>query len=281
MFGLARPIALMLLAGPAVVIAATGGTTATPTGGTTGRGAGRRDPTSPLRRRIEPLRRLGTRPCRSGRDTPHRAGHGCGETHRGSIVLARPPDGAPIRLTAATGAGDRERRPGVLAFGCTGPSDCAGTVAAQYAFGSCPPPRPIWAVTDAPSFGAVFTREKVSRRAAAAAQRRRSSSPPQWPLATRLIRVARPRVVIWFELARRPMVVARGRGIGLARRYARIARLPFRWTQSQARWPRFKGSASFVVGLPPPSATGAYEGPAGDYGTDVFRLLAGWQSPRG
>jgi protein MpaA len=83
-------------------------------------------------------------------------------------------------------------------------------------------------------------------------------SEPETRLAARLIRRLRPRATVWFhqDYARRPLVRAWGGSLAAARRFARLAGLPFRaipWPAGTApNWQnhRFPGSASFVVELP-------------------------------
>jgi len=83
-------------------------------------------------------------------------------------------------------------------------------------------------------------------------------SEPEARLATRIVRRLRPEVTIWFHqhYAPRPMVRAWSRSVPAARRFARLAGLPFKripWPAGTApNWQnhRFPGSASFVVELP-------------------------------
>jgi murein peptide amidase A len=83
-------------------------------------------------------------------------------------------------------------------------------------------------------------------------------SEPESRLAARIIRALEPEATIWFHQhrGRRPFVRAWGQSTPGARRFARLARMPFR----ALRWPagtapnwqnhRFPGAASFVVELP-------------------------------
>ncbi|MFI5028037.1 MAG: M14 family zinc carboxypeptidase [Solirubrobacterales bacterium] len=83
-------------------------------------------------------------------------------------------------------------------------------------------------------------------------------SEPEARLAARLVRAIRPKVTIWFhqDYAQRPFVRAWGPSRAAARRFARLARMPFRaipWPAGTApNWQnhRFPGTASFVVELP-------------------------------
>jgi protein MpaA len=92
--------------------------------------------------------------------------------------------------------------------------------------------------------------------------------------AERLILRLRPRVTIWFH---QPQSVVRawGPSVSVARRFARLARAPFR----AIRWPagtapnwqnhRFPGTASFVVELPPGPLSAAA---AARYARAILRL---------
>jgi murein endopeptidase len=83
----------------------------------------------------------------------------------------------------------------------------------------------------------------------------RPFSEPETRLARRLVLAVRPQVTIWFH---QPQAVVRawGPSVPVARRYARVARMPYR----SIRWPpgtapnwqnhRFPGTTSFVVELP-------------------------------
>jgi protein MpaA len=83
-------------------------------------------------------------------------------------------------------------------------------------------------------------------------------SEPETRLAANIVRHLRPEVTIWFHqhYAPRPLVRAWGQSIPTARRFAELARLPFRrlpWPAGTApNWQnhRFPGTASFVVELP-------------------------------
>lgn len=83
-------------------------------------------------------------------------------------------------------------------------------------------------------------------------------SEPETRLAARIVRRLRPEVTIWFHqhYGPRPLVRAWGQSVASARRFAQLARLPFRrlpWLAGTApNWQnhRFPGSGSFVVELP-------------------------------
>jgi hypothetical protein len=84
----------------------------------------------------------------------------------------------------------------------------------------------------------------------------RPLSEPETRLVTRLVRRIRPDVTIWFHQPQ-DLVRAWGRSIPVARRYARLAGLPFRaipWPHGTApNWQNrtFRRGSSFVVELPP------------------------------
>lgn len=87
----------------------------------------------------------------------------------------------------------------------------------------------------------------------------RPFSEPETRLAARIVRRLRPEVTIWFHQhsSPRPLVRAWGASAPAARRFARLAKLPFRrlpWLDGTApNWQNhaFGGTASFVVELPP------------------------------
>jgi murein peptide amidase A len=86
----------------------------------------------------------------------------------------------------------------------------------------------------------------------------RPLSEPETRIAARFIRWLRPEVTIWFHQHHhaRPLVRAWGQSVAAARRFARLAGVPFRrlpWLAGTApNWQnhRFPGTSSFVVELP-------------------------------
>ena len=84
----------------------------------------------------------------------------------------------------------------------------------------------------------------------------RAWSEPETRIARELIRRIRPDITIWYHQPQ-ALVRAWGPSVAAARRYARLARVPYR----SIRWPngtapnwqnhRFPGTTSFVVELPP------------------------------
>jgi protein MpaA len=87
----------------------------------------------------------------------------------------------------------------------------------------------------------------------------RPSSEPETRLAERLVRQLQPKVTVWFHqhYASRPLVRAWGQSVPVARRLARMAKIPFHllpWPAGTApNWQnhRLPGTSSFVVELPP------------------------------
>jgi protein MpaA len=92
-------------------------------------------------------------------------------------------------------------------------------------------------------------------------------SEPETRLAARIILALRPRTTIWFHQYRGRRAYARawGQSVPAARRFARLARMPFHllpWPAGTApNWQnhRFPGTSSFVVELPPGELDGAME----------------------
>lgn len=95
----------------------------------------------------------------------------------------------------------------------------------------------------------------------------RPFSEPETRLAARIIKWLRPEVTIWFHQHRaaRPLIRAWGQSAAVARRYAELARLPFRrlpWPAGTApNWQnhRFPGTSSFVVEMPQGALSGSVE----------------------
>jgi murein peptide amidase A len=109
------------------------------------------------------------------------------------------------------------------------------------------------------------------------------SGPRAWSeresrIARALVRDVRPEVTIWYHQPQ-ALVRAWGQSRPLARRYARLAREPYR----SLRWPngsapnwqnhRFAGTSSFVVELSPGRLSA---GAAGRHARAVRRLLSAW-----
>jgi murein peptide amidase A len=248
---------------------------------------------SPLERRLRPLLRLTSRPCCLAR------------RRHAAAILGRSADGRPIRVEAWPGAAGiafgANPQAKVLVFGCIHGTECAGRAVVPYIEGECPGYTSIWAVPDLnPDGFAAGTRldgrgvdlnrnfpagwRPIGQRYDLSYSGPRPFSEPETRLAARLIRLIHPRITVWFHQEAEPMVRAWGQSVPVARRFARLARLPFHrlpWLAGTApNWQnhRFPGTASFVVELPP--------GPLSDrddlrYGGAVFQLTRSAIHPLG
>jgi hypothetical protein len=152
--------------------------------------------------------------------------------------------GLPIRaFTLGSG------RPRVLVIGCIHGNECAGSVVANRLLHARRPERgAIWVVQDVNPDGHARLRRAnargvdLNRNFPGTWQRLPSSgaepaSEVETRLALRLIRRLRPDVTIWFHQPQ-ALVRAWGPSVGIARRYARLARMRFR----RLEWP--PGSAT-------------------------------------
>jgi len=187
--------------------------------------------------------------------------------------VGRSAAGRPITLTASGVPGARRR---VLVVGCTHGTECAGVAVArrvQRGPSGCPPAgADIWAVPDLDPDGRMSGSRLNGRgvdlnRNFAAGWRPagrpgdleypgpRPFSEPETRTARAIVRAFRPQVTVWFHQQAEPLVRAWRRSVPAARRYARMAGLPFRrmpWLAGTApHWQNtmFPGSASFVVEL--------------------------------
>lgn len=192
----------------------------------------------------------------------------------------RSAEGRPIGLLQR---GDPAIQGEVLVFGCIHGDECAARDIEPLAPGSgCPDPASdVYLVRnlnpDGLAAGARLNGRGVDlnrnfpagwrpigNRGDAEYSGPRPFSEPETRLAARIIRVLGPEVTIWFHqhYAERPFVRAWGGSVPAARRFARLASLPFKrlpWLSGTApNWQnhRFPGAASFVVELP--------RGPLGD-----------------
>ncbi|HWM62439.1 MAG TPA: M14 family zinc carboxypeptidase [Solirubrobacterales bacterium] len=182
--------------------------------------------------------------------------------------------GRPIRLIQR---GDPGRDGEVLVFGCVHGDECAARKVQPLLPGSgCPDPgADIYLVPNLNPDGlALGTRlngrgvdlnrnfptawKPIGRRWGPQYSGPQPFSEPETRVAARIVRRLRPEVTIWFHQhhAADPLVRAWDGSVPAARRFARLARLPFRrlpWLAGTApNWQnhRFPGTDSFVVEFP-------------------------------
>jgi protein MpaA len=198
-----------------------------------------------------------------------------------SEVVGESTLGQPIRAFAL-GSG----RPRILVVGCIHGDECAGSVIANRLLNSPNPARgSVWVVQDVNPDG-----HRALERANARGVDLNRNFPGTWRrlptsggspasevetrVAMRLIRRLRPDVTIWFHQPQ-GLVRASGPSRGIARRYARLARMRFRelpWPPGSATaWQHgaLPGTRAFVVELEP-GLLGI--GEAGRYARAVLRL---------
>jgi protein MpaA len=189
-------------------------------------------------------------------------------------VVGRSAGGRPIRLRQL---GDRRFAGRVLVFGCIHGDECAAKGLEPVSVTSgCPDPEAnIYLVPNLDPDGlAEGTRlnadgvdlnrnfsvdwRPIGRPGDPEYSGPRPFSEPESRLAARLVRFLQPRVTIWFHqhAGPRPFVRAWAQSAPAARRFARLADIPFRlmrWMDGTApSWQnrRFPGTASYVVELP-------------------------------
>ena len=165
-------------------------------------------------------------------------------------VLGRTPDGRPLRVWRI---GNPESSRRVLVVGCIHGNECAGTAVTQQLVNLIRPVAlDLWVIQNLNPDGlARGTRGNargvdLNRDFLAATQR-------ETRIARKLIQRLKPDVTIWFH---QPQSVVRawGPSRAIARRYARLAGVPYRsleWPPGSAsRWQNGLGMRSFVVELP-------------------------------
>jgi protein MpaA len=197
--------------------------------------------------------------------------------HPGNLLaragrVGRSVEGRPIALRQL---GDPAWSGELLVFGCIHGDEC-GAADVVPLTGGCPDPgADVYLVPNLdPDGAAAGTRLNgrgvdLNRNFPAGWRPGEERGNPQYPgprpfsepesrLAARIIRALRPAATIWFHQyrGRRPFVRAWGPSVPAARRFARLARMPFR----PMRWPagtapnwqnhRFPDASSFVVELP-------------------------------
>lgn len=231
----------------------------------------------------------------AGRDTaaPHPAGHASSSREMdpdGFLAFARAPRrpgnllmrtgtvghsgaGRPIRLVQV---GDPAIDGRLLAFGCIHGDECAGRELLPL-HGGCPDPGiNAFVVRNLnPDGYALGTRlngrgvdlnrnfpsawRPIGRRGDPQYAGPRPFSERETRLAARLVQAIEPEVTVWLHQhsSPRPLVRAWRGSVPWARRFAALARLPFKrlpWPDGTApNWQnhRFPGTSSFVVELPP------------------------------
>ncbi|HET8814232.1 MAG TPA: M14 family zinc carboxypeptidase [Solirubrobacterales bacterium] len=187
-------------------------------------------------------------------------------------VVGRSSEGRPISLRQV---GDPRWSGELLVVGCIHGDEC-GTSRIEPLTGGCPDPSAdVYLVPNLNPDGAA-ARSRLNGRGVDLNRNFPSEwkvrgvrwdpeypgpkpfSEPETRLAARIIRTLQPEATIWFHQYRgqRPYVRAWGQSVAAARRFARLARMPFR----AMRWPagtapnwqnhEFHGAASFVVELP-------------------------------
>lgn len=186
--------------------------------------------------------------------------------------LGRSARGRTIRGTRFGVPAARRR---IAVFGCLHGDECAGIRVVEQVLQSCPGgDYDLLAIPNLnPDGRRLGTRlngrgvdlnrnfgsdwRRIGRRGDPEHSGPRPFSEPETRVAARAIRSFRPDVTIWFHQHRAaPLVRAWGQSVAVARRFARLARLPF----AELPWPagtapnwqnhRFPGTSSFVVELP-------------------------------
>jgi murein peptide amidase A len=205
-------------------------------------------------------------------------------------ALGRSVRGRPIRAFVLGDAG-AERR--ILVVGCIHGNECAGVaVTRRLARAAVPSDTAFWIVHNVnPDGAALGVRQNargvdlnrnfgsewrpIGRRWDPQYSGPRPWSEPETRLVRRLVVRVRPDVTLWFHQPQ-ALVRAWGGSVASARRYARLAGVPYR----SIRWPagtapnwqnhRFRGMASFVVELP----AGGLSAPAAARYARAVRALA-------
>lgn len=187
-------------------------------------------------------------------------------------VVGHSAEGRPIELDQL---GDPAIGRRVLVFGCIHGDECAGSGIEPVAYGCPDPYADIYLVRPLNPDGAAAGSRLNGRgvdlnrnfpsgwRPIGARWEPEFSGPrpfsePETRLAARIVRRLRPQVTIWLHQhhGSRPFVRAWGQSVPAARRFARLAGLPFRLMPLLAgtapNWQnhRFPGTSSFVVELP-------------------------------
>ncbi len=181
-------------------------------------------------------------------------------TAAGSSAAAAPPDarrlgrsweGRPIEVVRA---GDPDSPHRVLVVGCVHGNECAGmAVTRLLSRVGHEAAADLWVVGNLNPDGLAY-RTRGNARGVDLNRDFATFSQRESRIARTLIRRLRPDVTLWFH---QPQAVVRawGRSRAAARRYARLAREPYRsleWPRGAAtRWQNGLGQTAFVVELPP------------------------------
>jgi len=169
-------------------------------------------------------------------------------------LLAAPPqqlgrsyDGRPIQAMHVAGEGPR-----VLVIGCIHGDECEGIEVTRLLARSRPR-ADLWLVDQLNPDG-FARRSRANARGVDLNRDFLAATQRETRIARKLILRLRPDVTIWFH---QPQSVVRAWGPSrtIARRYARLAGVPYRslvWPPGSAsRWQNGLGQISFVVELPP------------------------------
>jgi murein peptide amidase A len=161
--------------------------------------------------------------------------------------LGRSYEGRPIEAVHLAGQGPR-----ILVVGCIHGDECEGIEVTKL-LERFPASTDLWLVHQLNPDG-YARRSRFNARGIDLNRDFLAASQRETRIARRLVLRLRPDVTIWFH---QPQSVVRawGRSRGMARRYARLAGVPYRaleWPAGSAsRWQNGLGQISFVVELPP------------------------------
>jgi murein peptide amidase A len=161
--------------------------------------------------------------------------------------LGRSYEGRPIEAVHVAGQGPR-----ILVVGCIHGDECEGIEVTKL-LERFPASTDLWLVHQLNPDG-YARRSRFNARGIDLNRDFLAASQRETRIARRLVLRLRPDVTIWFH---QPQSVVRawGRSRGMARRYARLAGVPYRaleWPAGSAsRWQNGLGQISFVVELPP------------------------------
>ncbi len=161
--------------------------------------------------------------------------------------LGRSYDGRPIQATHLAGEGPR-----LLVIGCIHGDECEGIEVTRLLARSAAR-ADLWLVHQLNPDG-YARRSRTNARGVDLNRDFFAATQRETRIARKLILRLRPDVTIWFH---QPQAVVRawGPSRAIARRYARLSRVPYRslpWPPGTAsRWQNALGQVSFVVELPP------------------------------